>query len=264
MSEIAAAQQTPLIGLTDLSCSFGGVIALDGVDFTVGRREIIGLIGPNGSGKTTLLNVLSGIYRPTGGRLEIDGRSVNFPSSRKLSRDHGLARTFQNIRLCPSLSVLDNVLIGMHAHFRWWNALTPRNVGREAAMRRRADEILEFVGIADKRDAMATEIAYGDQRRVEIARALATDPRILLLDEPAAGMNPKEARQLVSLVQQIFAELDVSIVVIEHDMHVVMNTAMRVVVLDAGKCISEGSPREVSADERVLEAYLGKRFKDVV
>lgn len=253
---------TTLLKATDVGCRFGGVIALDRVDFEVAENEIVGLIGPNGSGKTTLLNVLSGIYRPTSGSLTIGGSDVRWPSSRILSKRYKLARTFQNIRLAPGLTVRDNVLIGMHSTFHWYDALRRGKSSREASARRAADEILEFVGIADKADHIATDLSYGDQRRVEISRALATSPKLLLLDEPAAGMNPREAASLVTLIRQIHAQRDLSIVVIEHNMNVVMNTASRVMVLDAGLCIAHGDPKTVSSDEQVLEAYLGKRFRD--
>lgn len=260
---MSTATTSPLLKATGVGCRFGGVIALDSVDFELGYHEVVGLIGPNGSGKTTLLNVLSGLYRPTSGSLEIDGEVTKFPSSRRLSRDYGLARTFQNIRLCESLTVRDNVLIGMHTSFSWFDAVRLGRGSHEAAAVAKVDEILEFVGIASKRDEIATDLSYGDQRRVEISRALATSPRLLLLDEPAAGMNPREAAVLVDLIRRIHSELEISIVVIEHNMNVVMSTASRVMVLDAGLCIAHGDPKTVSADEHVLEAYLGKRFKDV-
>lgn len=252
-----------ILNATGLGCRFGGVIALDTVDFYVGKNEIVGLIGPNGSGKTTLLNVLSGIYKPTSGEIEINGQPSTFMSSRRLCRDQGLARTFQLIRLCPGLTVRDNVLIGMHTKFRWYDTFL---TGRGKAERRANDvvsEILDFVGIADKSGMVATNMSYGDQRRVEIARALATSPKLLLLDEPAAGMNPREARVLVGLVNRIHSDRGISIVVIEHNMNVVMRTATRVVVLDAGLCVAQGDPKTVSTDPLVLEAYLGKRFRDV-
>lgn len=254
---------TPLLKATDVGVRFGGVVALDRVDIEVGDHEILGLIGPNGSGKTTLLNVLSGIYQPTAGELEIGGKKIKWPSTRQLSKKHKLARTFQNIRLAPGLTVRDNVLIGKHTTFSWYEALSRTKNSREKAARAEAEEILDFVGILDRADDIATDLSYGDQRRVEIARALATSPQLLLLDEPAAGMNPSEAVGLVKLIRSIHANRDLSIVVIEHNMNVVMNTASRVMVLDAGLQIAHGDPKTVSSDELVLEAYLGKRFRDV-
>lgn len=252
-----------LLRATDIGVKFGGVVALDRVDLEVGNHEIVGLIGPNGSGKTTMLNVLSGIYKPTAGKLEIDGVDVGWPSSRLLSKKFNLARTFQHIRLAPGLTVRDNVLIGMHSTFHWWDVLRRDRRSHEMECRRNVDEILEFVGILDKAEEIATDLSYGDQRRVEISRALATSPRLLLLDEPAAGMNPKEAGVLVDLIKRIHQDRKISIVVIEHNMNVVMNTATRVLVFDAGLCIAEGDPEVVSSNEQVLEAYLGKRFRDV-
>lgn len=248
---------------TGITCRFGGVIALEEADFAVARGEIVGLIGPNGSGKTTMLNVLSGIYRPTSGTVMMNGRDVTGMSTRRLARDLRLARTFQLIRLCPGLTVRENVLLGQHRAFRWYDSVLAARSRHEKTSRRYVDGILDFVGLLDRSEQVATSLPYGDQRRVEIARALATEPEVLLLDEPAAGMNPNEAQTLVELIRRIHAERRLSMVVIEHNMNVVLSTASRVVVFDAGHVIANGSPDEVRSDPVVLEAYLGRRFRNV-
>jgi ABC-type branched-subunit amino acid transport system ATPase component len=245
-----------LVEAAGIERSFGGVRALDGIDLDVGQGETVGLIGPNGSGKTTLLNVLSGVIPPTGGSLRIDGEPVPFVAAHHAARRYGFARTFQSIRLCSSLTVLENVLIGAHKGFRPLDALGWSR--RETEARRHAMAVLERVGVDRLADERATELSYGDQRRVEIARALATVPRLLMLDEPAAGMNPTEAAQLVGLIRGL-GDSDLALIVIEHNMAVIMNTARRVFVLDAGRRIASGTPEQVANDPAVQKAYLGSR-----
>lgn len=246
-----------LVDVAGIERSFGGVRALDGIDLDVGQGETVGLIGPNGSGKTTLLNILSGVIPPTGGSLRIDGEPMPFLAAHRAARRYGFARTFQSIRLCASLTVLENVLIGAHKGFRPLDALGRSR--RENEARRFAMAVLERVGVDRLADERATELSYGDQRRVEIARALATAPRLLMLDEPAAGMNPTEAAQLVGLIRGLGSSSELAIIVIEHNMAVIMNTARRVFVLDAGRRIASGTPEQVANDPAVQKAYLGSR-----
>ncbi|HYG95435.1 MAG TPA: ABC transporter ATP-binding protein [Nocardioides sp.] len=255
---------TPVLSVENLTLKFGGLTALDDVSFQINEGEILGLIGPNGAGKTTCFNAVTGVYRPTSGTISFQGRSLAGVKRYKITQ-LGIARTFQNIRLFPTMTALENVLVGVDARHTTGilSALfrLPKHRREEREGHDRAMELLRFMGIHRKADELAANLSYGDQRRLEIARAMATGPRLICLDEPAAGFNPAEKAQLMELIRKV-RDQGFTVLLIEHDMRLVMGVTDRIVVLEFGRKIAEGTPAEIRDNPAVIAAYLGVDEED--
>ncbi|ACA54452.1 ABC transporter ATP-binding protein [Clostridium botulinum] len=243
-----------ILEVKDLNINFGGITAIDNLNFSVNEGEILGVIGPNGAGKTTLYNAITGIYRPSKGDIFLNNKKITGTKPYKISR-LGIARTFQNIRLFNSLTVLENILVGRVSELKKLVKLNP--------YMEETFDILKVVGLEKVINNIASDLPYGQQRKVEIARALAISPKVLLLDEPAAGMNNYEKRDLKNLINILREDFNITVLIIEHDMGVIMELCDRILVLDHGKRIAEGSPEEISNDDNVIKAYMGKGIKEI-
>lgn len=253
----------PILRTENLTMQFGGLTAVNDLSFAVPEHAIVGLIGPNGAGKTTVFNMITGFYTPTKGRILFNGRDITGLVPHKVSRE-GISRTFQNIRLFSNETVLENVMIGCHVRrkSKWWMAPLglPSFEREEREIREKSLALLDSLGLASLAEETSSSLSYGAQRRLEIARALATEPKFLLLDEPAAGMNPQETRELMAFIKNIREQFDITILLIEHDMKVVMGVCEYIWVLDYGVKIAEGGPDAIQSDKKVIVAYLGEEY----